>query len=264
MYDPTNMEPGTLTEGEHDLNPPHFAMTQEESPDFAGWREPFEAAGCHSHLFDPEDMKKDIAVYYGMVSFLDQQVGRMLDLLEEKGILDDTLIVFTTDHGHVIGQHGLTAKGPFHYEDLLRLPFIAAWPGKIPASKVSKSLQSLVDLMPTFLEASEQAVPDDIQGLSHLNEWTEQGAPTRDFVICENRHNPTMPHAVTRVDARYKITVYSAGAPGELFDREADPGEIDNLWSNPDHADLKSEMLLQFTQAQLVSGRMKMPRVSHA
>lgn len=264
MYDPDDMEPGELSPGEHDLNPPHFAKTQEENPDFGQWHSPHEAHGCHSHLIDRDDLKKNMAVYYGMVSFLDQEVGRILDTLEAQGILNNTLIVFTTDHGHFIGQHGLMAKGPFHYEDLLRVPFIAAWPGQIPANAVSQSLQSLVDLAPTFLQAARQEVPQDMQGLSLLDEWRGLRAQTRDFVLCENRHNPVMPHAVTVVDARYKITVYREGDAGELFDLESDPAEVNNLWINPEHAGLKSQMLLRFAQSLLASERMKMPRVSHA
>ena len=103
-----------------------------------------------------------------------------------------------------------------------------------------------------------------MQGLSLLGEWTGERASTRDFVLCENRHNPVMPHAVTHVDARYKITVYREGDAGELFDLEADPGEVANLWTNRDFAALKSDMLLRFAQSILASERMKMPRVSHA
>lgn len=264
MYDPADMEPGILVPGEHDLNPPHFGKTQEANPDFGDWHTPYEAHGCHSHLRDRGELKKDMAIYYGMVSFLDQQVGRMLDLLEERGILENTLIVFTTDHGHFIGHHGLIAKGPFHYEDLIRVPFIAAWPSQIPAGGVSQELQSLVDLTPTFLQAAGIQASHDLQGVSLLDEWTGQRETTRDFVLCENRHNPVMPHAVTYVETRYKITVYRVGDFGELFDLENDPGEVNNLWSNPDAAALKSEMLLRFGQSILASERMKMPRVSHA
>ena len=131
MYDPADMEPGHLTRGEHDRNPPHFAKTQQQAPDFGDWHTPFEAHGCSSHLYPRDDLKKDMAVYYGMMSFLDREVGRILDRLDALGLTDNTLIVFTSDHGHFLGQHGLVAKGPFHYEDMLRVPFIAAWPGHI-------------------------------------------------------------------------------------------------------------------------------------
>lgn len=129
MYDPEDMEPGSVSQGEHERNAPHFAKTQEENPDFASWHQPHEAHGCASHLYPREELKKDMAVYYGMMSFLDREIGLILDDLDARGLTDDTLIVFTTDYGHFLGQHGLVAKGPFHYEDMLRIPFIVSWPG---------------------------------------------------------------------------------------------------------------------------------------
>ena len=74
------------------------------------------------------------------------------------GLAENTLVLFTSDHGHLFGQHGLTAKGPFHYEDLVRVPFIAR-PKRIPAAAKSDALQSLVDLAPTFLSAVGAAAP---------------------------------------------------------------------------------------------------------
>ena len=73
-----------------------------------------------------------IATYYGMISLMDHHIGRILDALDRRGLTADTLVVFITDHGHFIGQHGLIAKGPFHYEDMLRLPFVVRWPGRVP------------------------------------------------------------------------------------------------------------------------------------
>ncbi len=126
MYDPADMEPGTLLPGELDRMPPQFALTQEKNPDFSAWRETEWANhGFHSHLISNEALRKNMAVYYGMISFMDAQIGRILDRLDALGIADNTLVVFSTDHGHFLGQHGLIAKGAFHYEDLLRLPFIA-------------------------------------------------------------------------------------------------------------------------------------------
>lgn len=259
MYDPADMQPGRLTPGEHDLNPPHFAMTQESDPDFADWHRPWNAHGCESHLYPEEELRRDMAVYYGMISFIDAEVGRLLDTLESRGQLDDTLIVFTTDHGHFLGQHGLVAKGPFHYEDLLRLPFIAAWPDRIPAGQVSGAIQSLVDLMPTFLDTAGVAVPGGVQGLSQLGCWSG-GAPARRFALCENRHNPVMPHLRTYIETDHKITVYREGAAGELFDLRNDPGELCNLWDHPQAAPLKSRMLLSMVQAELVSEPTPAPR----
>ncbi|QBY00804.1 sulfatase [Rhodophyticola sp. CCM32] len=264
MYDPDDMKPGALVPGEHDRNPPHFAMTQEQDPDFSAWHDPHEAHGCASHLYPHDELKKDMAVYYGMMSFLDQEVGRILDHLDDLGIADETLIVFTTDHGHFLGQHGLVAKGPFHYEDMLRIPFIVSWPGKVPQGQVSEAIQSLVDLTPSFLEAAGLGAPDNLQGVSQLDVWTGQAACARDFAICENRHNPRMPHVVSYVNARHKISVYREGGEGELFDLDRDPRELRNLWSEPEAAAVKQAMLQEMVQGFLKSEPMKMPRLAQA
>ncbi|NDR58001.1 sulfatase family protein [Aliiruegeria sabulilitoris] len=264
MYDPADMEPGRLTPGEHDRNPPHFAKTQQAAPDFAGWHEPYEAHGCASHLYPEDALKKDMAVYYGMMSFLDHEIGRILDHLEQLGLAEDTLIVFTTDHGHFLGQHGLVAKGPFHYEDMLRLPFIVRWPGQVPAGHVSEALQSLVDLMPSFMDAAGLGAPDNLQGISQLPVWTGAAESVRDFALCENRHNTVRPHVTSYIDARYKISVYREGDDGEIFDLQEDPGEIRNLWGDPQREPLKRDLLHRMVQAMLASEPMKTPRVAQA
>lgn len=264
MYDPDDMTVGRLTEGEHDKNPPHFAKTQEVKADWGEWHTPWSAHGCQSHLYPEEELKKDKAVYYGMISFIDHEVGRLLDKLDEMGLSDSTLVVFTTDHGHFLGQHGLVAKGPFHYEDMLKLPMIVRLPGVVPAGRVSSALQSLVDFAPTFLDAAGVRVPGAMQGVSQWSCWTGESATVRDFVLCENRHNPQMPHAMTYVDETHKITVYRHEEYGELFDLALDPGEIDDLWTNADAAGLKQELLLKMVQAIMRSEPTRMARVAFA
>lgn len=264
MYDPKDMEAGKLVAGEHDNNPWHFAETQKENPDFKNWHEPFAAHGCQSHLYPEDELKKDIAVYYGMISFMDKQIGRILDKLDALGIADNTLVVFSTDHGHFIGQHGLIAKGPFHYEDMLKLPFVVRWPEHVPANIESDALQSLVDLAPTFLAASGQTIPDEMQGVNQLKVWQGKQENARDHIICENRHNPVMPHLRTYVNEQYKLTVYREESYGELFDLAKDPNELNNLWDDPDHATLKLELMHKFLQASLQNEATRMPRIAHA
>ena len=264
MYDPENMTVGHVIPGEHDKNPPHFAKTQEPNPDFGDWHTPWEAHGCESHLYPEAELKKDKAVYYGMLSFIDQEVGRLLDTLDELGLAQSTLVVFTTDHGHFLGQHGLIAKGPFHYEDMLKIPMIVRMPGTIPPGKVSPALQSLVDLAPTFLEAAGLDIPGEMQGISQWSCWTGEAGAVRDFVLCENRHNPEMPHAMSYVDQRYKITTCRHGAFGEIFDLVDDPDEIDNLWDQPLAQDLKQQLLHKMVQAIMRSEPTRMARVAQA
>ena len=95
---------------------------------------------------------KDVACYYGMISCMDKYIGLIIDRLDSLGLAENTLVVFTSDHGHYFGQHGLIAKGAFHYDDGIRVPMIARLPGRIPAGRVSQSLQSLVDYAPTLLD----------------------------------------------------------------------------------------------------------------
>lgn len=263
MYDPADMDVDQVTPGEHDRNPPHFRKTQEDNPDYGDWHTPYPAHGCESHLHDIEDLKKDKATYFGMMSFLDAEIGRILDRLDELGIAENTLVVFTTDHGHFLGQHGLIAKGPFHYEDMLRIPMIVRLPGVVPAGRVTEDLQSLIDLAPTFLEAAGLPIPGEMQGVSQWQNWSG-GPAARDFILCENRHNPTMPHVETYVGQTHKITLYREGDYGELFDLVNDPGEIRNLWDDPAAAELKSRMLLAMMQGVMRSEPTRMPRIAVA
>ncbi|WP_176084697.1 sulfatase-like hydrolase/transferase [Martelella sp. HB161492] len=263
MYRPEDMEVDRVTPGEHEKNPPHFRKTQQPEPDFSDWHDPYQAHGCESHLYPVEELQKDKATYFGMMSFLDAEIGRILDRLDTLGLSENTLIVFTTDHGHFLGQHGLVAKGPFHYEDMLRIPMIVRMPGRVAAGMVSEDLQSLVDLAPSFLEAAGIAIPGEMQGVSQWQNW--QGGPAaRDFILCENRHNPVMPHVETYVGKRYKITVYREGDFGELFDLEDDPGEINNLWNAPGAEDLKARMLQAMIQGIMASEPTRMPRIAGA
>lgn len=267
MYDPDQLTIPVVTPGEHDRNPPHFRMTQEQDPDFSAWRQPgLGAHGYHSHVkkYNDQDRRQLVATYYGMVSMLDKYVGNILRHLEKSGLADNTIVVFTTDHGHFYGQHGLQAKGGFHYEDLIRIPFIVSCPGRIPAGRQSDAIQSLVDLAPTFLSLAGLPIPRSMTGIDQRQVWTGQSERVRDHAICEFRHEPTMIHQKTYVDHRYKLTVYYNRTYGELFDLESDPGEIHNLWDDPDAADLKSELLLKYIWAELGKEPMPMPRVSGA
>jgi len=264
MYDPDDMVPGQMVEGEHEANPIHFRKAVEDDPEY--WRKARQGEpihGGHRHGYDVGRLKRDMAVYYGMVSFMDQQIGVILDAVDRLGLAEDTLVVFTTDHGHFLGQHGLTAKCIHHYEDLLRLPFVVRWPGHVPAAGPSEAIQNLVDLAPTFLSAAGVEVPGVMTGVDQLPTWCG-GDPVRTWSITENHHGTRCFHLRTYVNRRYKITVYRDGADGELFDLADDPGEVHNLWHDPAAAELKSRLLHEFLQATLQSEPIRMPRIAGA
>jgi len=267
MYDPKEITINGYAEGEHEKNPPHFAMTQEENPDYSKYFEPKDKNwlhGCHSHIQDEESLRKDIAIYYGMISMMDEYIGKILDQLDELGIADETLVVFTTDHGHFYGHHGLTAKGPFHYEDMIKVPMIARDNRDIKPGSVSSSFQSLVDFTPTFLEWVGLEVPRTMSGISQAEVWKGNSASVRDHIIVENQHTASTMNLRTYVNERYKITVYYNNDHGELYDLQNDPKEIHNLWHNSEFEALKSELLVKFMWAEMGKVPLWMPRVSLA
>jgi len=265
MYDPKELTIPEVTPGEHDCNPPHFRMTQEEKPDFSHLMESgFGIHGYHSHLLPEQERRRRVATYYGMISLMDKYIGKILDKLDELGLAENTLVVFTTDHGHFFGQHGLQAKGGFLYEDLIKLPFIVRYPGQVPAGVQSSAIQSLVDLAPTFLSLCGLEIPRSMTGIDQSGVWTGRAAKARDHAICEFHHEPTTIHQKTYVSERYKLTVYYRQTYGELFDLQEDPGEIRNLWDDPQVAGLKTRLLLEYAWAELGKEPLPMPRVTHA
>ena len=267
MYDPKDIEVPQVTPGEHDKNPITFGMTQDRDADFSWYHQEEHGNGCHGmhcHLRDRDELAKDIAIYYGMISSMDHYIGKILDHLEARGLADDTLVVFTSDHGHFYGHHGLIAKGPYHYEDVVRVPFLARWPGKIASGSRSEAITSLVDLAPTFLGAAGLDVPFTMSGLDVSKAWAGEAENPRQFAIVENHHNPTRVHLRTYIDARYKLTCYRNDEHGELFDLEQDPGEIDNKWDDPDYAQLKAQLMLKAVQRDMQSEPLYMPRIAGA
>ncbi len=146
---------------------------------------------------------------------------------------------------------------------MIKIPFITRLPDRIPAGQKSESLQSVVDLAPTFLSFADIDIPRDMTGVDQTETWSG-GAPARDHVIVENHHQPTTIHVKTYVNDRYKITAYMDRKYGEIFDLQEDPDELENLWDNPFYQELKMELLQKLISAEMKKEPMWMPRVSNA
>jgi len=267
MYDPSQVTVPQAAPGEHDRNPPHFKLTQEPKPDFSRWRADPQGNAVHgfnSHLRDRDELARDIAVYYGMISFMDDSIGKLLDYLDQSGLAENTLVAFTSDHGHFYGQHGLVAKGAFHYDDVLKVPFIASWPGRIPAGSRSAALQCLHDLPVSTLRAAGVEPPICMTGTNQLPAWESPGKAVRQRLLAENRHQPNTLMLKTLVTERHKLTLYRGEDYGELFDLREDPGEISNLWDDPEAASLKERLTRELLEAMLDEEAVPMPRVAGA
>ena len=201
-----------------------------------------------------ERERQQKASYYGMVTLIDQQVGRMLEALETTGQRDDTVVIFTSDHGEMLGDHGLTGKGCRFYEGAVRVPLIVSWPGVFQPGVVAEGLAELTDLAPTLAELAGLD-PGWTHGRSLVPILTGKADPARHrpFVRCEyydaldmylpqepGRHTPCW--ATMYRDERHKLVNYHGLDHGELYDLDADPAEIDNLWEQPDAAALRATL----------------------
>lgn len=264
LYDPAAIDVPHLDTAERQGATPLHREALRPDADFHAWQEtPFENHGLHSHVHDRATLAKNIAVYYGMVSLLDKYIGRILDHLDAAGLADNTLVVFTSDHGHYYGQHGLIAKGPFHYEDGVRVPFIARGPG-VAAGSETDSLASLIDLPPTFLRAAGQSVPATMQGMDLAPVFRDATASVRDHVLIEFRHQPAALYLKTLVEADHKLTLFLGQPFGELYNLKADPGETRNLWDDPDSFALREELLRKLLFAEMRAEPLWMPRIAGA
>jgi arylsulfatase A-like enzyme len=191
-----------------------------------------------------------IAAYYAMVSLLDHHLGRILDALDGLGLAERTLVVFTSDHGELLGQHGLWGKGPFHVEDVLRVPFLVRWPGHVPAGRRTHALQSLVDVVPTVLAAAGLEPPPHLAGRSQLAVWQGATEAIRHEVLVENRVSDRL-YLKTVVTADTKCTLHLPGTEGELYDLVRDPGERTNLWPVQGPAPRAAAALASLLSAQV-------------
>lgn len=269
MYRPEDMDVPEYTPGEFDDKPPHFALTQEVDPDFSYLKEPGEKRphwvhGATSHIASKEKKSKDMAIYWGMISMLDHYIGKILDKLEELDLMKNTAIIFTTDHGHFLGQHGLVAKAIHHYEDLIRIPCIVAVPEGKNKGVRSNAIQSTVDLAQSFLSLAGIEAPMCMSGMDQSRVWSGEKDGIRKYAIIENHFQPTRFYAKTYVDERYKITIYMNQTYGELFDLEEDPTELHNLWDVVSMQNLKMSLLLKMLHADQAKEPLFMPRLTMA
>ena len=188
------------------------------------------------------------AAYYAVINLIDDQVGRVLRALDDSAQRENTMIVFTSDHGEMLGDLGLIQKGCRFYEGLVRVPLIIAYPGQFQRDTVSTALVELTDLAPTILEVAGLRVPDEMQGRSlvPILRGDANADSHRAFVRCEYfdaLEKPDATFATMYRDSRYKILVYDGHGLGELYDLESDPWEFEDLWDSPDHSRVKCELV---------------------
>jgi arylsulfatase A-like enzyme len=182
---------------------------------------------------------------YGETSFIDRELGGILATLERTGQRDNTLIVFLSDHGDMLGDHSLFYKGPFHFRQCASVPLIVNWPGRARAGKVVNGFVQQTDILPTVLALAGVATPEGVQGRSQgavltgdsqdtgyediLIEYGVSGAAAPDA----RRLDVNSPDLWTLRSSEWRISYYPKLQTGELYSLTEDPEEFVNLWDRP-------------------------------
>ena len=214
--------------------------------------------------------------YYGMVSMIDDEIGRLISYLEENNLRENTLLIFTSDHGDYMGDHGMYTKSPSMYDCVTRVPLIWSWPGIINENSISDHLISSTDIMPTILDLANLDIPRQVQGYSItplLDGSSDQ--PVRDYVFSEYgipgvpfteedintlipdlnsnpidfakgipwEANPVALSGRIRMIRNHKWKfVQEKGGTNELYDMINDPHELINLANDPEYSAIQSEL----------------------
>jgi arylsulfatase A-like enzyme len=211
LYDPAALEPPALREDQRE----RLGLSDEE------WR-------------------RVKAFYYALVSHVDGQVGRIHSCLEECGLRERTLVIFTSDHGEYLGDHGRVQKGPPGYDCCVHVPLILSQPGRIPAGETRSELIEAVDLLPTILDGCAIQCPPQAQGRSFQGLLEGHEYQPRRSVYVEYKE----PFGISWKTVRTARWKYCASNTGEerLFDLQKDPHELQDVSGDAAHATDLQEM----------------------
>ncbi len=173
----------------------------------------------------PEEVRVLRRAYYSAISLIDKNVGRILDHLEETGLAENTLVLFTSDHGEMLADKGFYQKA-LPYDPACRIPFVVRWPGRVPAGSRRAEFVDLLDILPTCLDAAGVPYPaqDALAGESLFT-----AAPRRDRATQWSEHGGGAHRWIMQRDARYKYVYWYNRGTEELYDLERDPQETRNL-----------------------------------
>jgi len=251
-----------------DMPPPAPGISHSRNPAevevLATATDPVHVIGTHAKCsnYSLEDWQTIKAIYYGMISQMDHQVGQILDALEKSGHADDTVVVFLSDHGDYLGDHGIYGKG-LSYEGSIRVPLMFRGPGIQPGLRLG-GVGTLLDLAPTLLEFAGISEPEGVQGISRKGLLAGGDQPFRDAVLVENDDDRTPMRMRTLVAEDWKLTVFAGREWGQLYHLPTDPGELNNRWQDPEcagvlHA-LRQRMLEEvILSVDQVNGRKQPP-----
>jgi len=254
MYDPEDMPVPDINKNELELLPPFYkdVLNGDIKPN-----------GCDNSGITNKHWQEILAMNYAMITHLDAEVGRVMDSLKESGKMDNTIILFVSDHGDMMGDHRLIYKAFYTFKGCVNIPLLIKAPG-MPEGKVNHNLISQIDIMPGVLDLCNIPLPG--ADWAEVKTSFERGAlvplgnypgyifrpmlesineSIRDSVVIENDDPTTGFNVRCLVTEKYRLSVYPNSEHGELFDRENDPGEFYNLWYKEDFSQTRNKLVLQ-------------------
>jgi len=173
-------------------------------------------------------LRRVMAYYYATISQIDHHVGRMLKLLKQKGLYENTVIVYTADHGEFLGFHHMLLKGNYMYDPLIKVPLIIKWPGNERSGAVSQQMVNNIDLAPTLCRAAGCLPASQMHGRA-----LQDSGGSHDLIFAEADGG----RQVMARSARSKLILAGPRGQGLFFDLRKDPQEMNNLFSSPEHQD---------------------------
>jgi len=241
LYDPREIELPASWNLDRAKAPPHLRWALDQ-------RDSGKAAKHSPALFacSEREAREATALTYGMISMVDDAIGRILDRLKALGLAENTIVMFTADHGDYMGDHQLMLKGPMHYQALVRVPFIWREPDGGARGRRS-ALASTLDIARTVLERAGLEPYQGLQGLSLLPS-VNGSRDGRDAVLIEEEGQRvylsfnSRVRVRTLVTERHRLSLYDGVEWGELYDLAGDPHELDNLWDDPQSAGLRAAL----------------------
>lgn len=253
MYDPDEIcVPASLNGGETGATPAlaHIRRARDDATANTQGTLPF--------AVNAREAQETIATTYGMIAMIDDGVGQMMAWLKARGLDKNTVVIFMSDHGDFMGDHGLMLKAALHYQGLIRVPFIWAEPGMPAPGQATQALHSTVDIARTILRRAGLAPFWGMQGTDlgpSLADPMQAGAEA--VLIEEDGHEAALGFAApvrvrTALTQRYRLSIYEGVDWGELYDLQEDPDEMVNLFDDPNHASLRSKMFETLSRQMMI------------
>ena len=201
--------------------------------------------------FTERNIRETRAFYYAMVTMVDELLGRLLDQLDDLGLTDDTLVILTSDHGEMNGDHGMFTKINF-YDESIRIPGVVACPGRFDGGRESDAMVEGVDFLPTMLDLAGIESPPSAAGRSFLGLLEGRTDAHRDFICSAYEEGHNFMRCVRTREHRYSYGYPTdEGLTGELYDLRTDPDQRYNVYNDPASRDVRETLMRTMLECEL-------------